>query len=628
MKNLTIGTAGHIDHGKTALVRALTGVDTDRLAEEKRRGISIDLGFAHMDLSSGLRIGFVDVPGHERFVKNMLAGVAGIDMVLFVIAADESIKPQTREHFDICRLLDVRKGILVLTKSDLAEPDILELVKLEAEDFVRGSFLEGAPTVAVSSTTGEGLDQLRAEIRQMAESIPSRNTAGLFRLPIDRSFSMKGFGAVVTGTLAAGSVKTEQEVEVQPSAQRFRVRGIQVHGEGVESAEAGQRTALNLAGADHRHLTRGMVLTVPGLLRPTTRLDCLLYLLPSSKPLKHGAPVHFHAGTAEVEGEIRMLDRLSALAPGESTFLRILLRHPVLLLPGDRFIVRMFSPVVTIGGGRVIDIDVPRRISRPEAFRRMQFLSKAGDAARVSTLVRESACGLSLAGLVVRTGLPLASLETLARRDEFVASGGWLLDRKWFSAASAGLSRVLEDFHRANPLLPGIPKQDLRSRRFPDCPPPLFDELVYFNRALVADGEFVRSATHRITLQENEAEALETMERLFRDAGLAVPATKDVLARSGLDAVRSRRLLQMLLRSGKLVRVGEDLVYHQTALEGLKSLLATHVGERFAVAEFKDWTGISRKYAIPLLEYLDREGVTRRQGDARVVLSAVPTRTA
>ncbi|MCL4854972.1 MAG: SelB C-terminal domain-containing protein, partial [Bryobacteraceae bacterium] len=419
-----------------------------------------------------------------------------------------------------------------------------------------------------------------------------------------------------------------QEVEVQPSGQRFRIRGIQVHGEAVESAAAGQRTALNLAGADHRHLARGMMLTVPGLLRPTTRLDCLLYLLPSAKPLKHGAPVHFHAGTAEVEGEVRMLDRLSALAPGESAFLRILLRDPVLVLPGDRYIVRMFSPVVTIGGGRVIDIDVPRRISRAGAFRRMQSLSSADDATRVSTLVRESACGLSLAELVARTGLPLASLEILARRDEFVAPGGWLVDRDWFNAASAGLSRILEDFHRANPLLPGIPKQDLRGRQLPDCPPPLFDELVRFNKGLVAHGEFVRSATHRITLQENEAEALERMERLFRDAGLTVPATKDVLARSGLDAARSRRLLQMLLRGGKLVRVGEDLVYHQTALEGLKSLLAGHVGERFAVPEFKDWTGISRKYAIPLLEYLDREGVTRREGDTRVILSALPARKA
>ncbi len=307
MKNIIAGTAGHIDHGKTALVRALTGIDTDRLKEEKQRGISIDLGFAHLKLSENLHLAFIDVPGHERFIKNMLAGVGGIDLVLFVIAADESIKPQTREHFDICLLLGIQKGIVVLTKADLVDPDLLELVRLEVDEFVHGSFLEGAPVVAVSATQGTGLDELRGEIARLAGSIEEKDSSRYFRLPIDRAFSMRGFGAVATGTLISGSVRLEQEVELLPSGQRVRVRGIQVHGDSVPQAGAGQRTALNLAGVDVSQLARGMFLVESGRFRTTTQIDCAFQLLPSAKPLKHRAPVHFHSGTAEVEAEFRRL---------------------------------------------------------------------------------------------------------------------------------------------------------------------------------------------------------------------------------------------------------------------------------------------------------------------------------
>ncbi|MGB9606189.1 MAG: selenocysteine-specific translation elongation factor, partial [Bryobacteraceae bacterium] len=351
MKHVIVGTAGHIDHGKTALVKALTGIETDRLEEEKRRGISIELGFAHLDLGPDLRLGFVDVPGHERFVKTMLAGAWGIDLVLLVVAADESIKPQTREHFDICRLLSIRRGLVALTKADLVEADLLELVRLEVEEFVAGSFLEGAPVIPVSAVTGQGLEELKKALAAVGAETPEKDATRHFRLPVDRAFSLRGFGTIVTGTLVSGTVASDEEIEAHPAGWRLRVRSIQVHGQAVERARAGQRTALNIAGAEPAEVSRGTVLTAPGLFRPVTQFDARLELLPSARPLKNRAPVHFHAGTAEIEAEVRLLEGTDALQPGQSCWARILLREPTLLLPGDRFIIRMFSPVVTIGGG-------------------------------------------------------------------------------------------------------------------------------------------------------------------------------------------------------------------------------------------------------------------------------------
>ncbi len=443
MKNIIIGTAGHIDHGKTALVRTLTGIDTDRLKEEKQRGISIDLGFAHLQLSANLRLGFVDVPGHERFIKNMLAGVGGIDLVLFVIAADESIKPQTREHFDICSLLGIRKGIVVLTKADLAGADLVELVRLEVDEFVRGSFLEGAPVVAVSSTTGLGLPELRAEVAKIAESIAERDASQYFRLPIDRAFTMRGFGGVVTGTLVSGSVRLEEEVELHPLGRRVRVRGIQVHGASVKEASAGQRTALNVAGVDVAELRRGMVLAEAGRFRPTTQVDCAFDLLPSAKPLKHRAPVHFHAGTAEVEAEVRRIRGSEPLAPGSREYVRFLLSEPLLLLPGDRFIVRMFSPVVTIGGGVVLDIAAPRRAT----LERLRILETSPQAERLALLVSESRYGLGMPELVARTGWLESDIRKAAAGAGLIvldAPQFWLLDSRWAAAQAGRDSRTSE----------------------------------------------------------------------------------------------------------------------------------------------------------------------------------------
>ena len=623
MRNVIVGTAGHIDHGKTALVRALTGIDTDRLKEEKRRGISIELGFAHLQLSRDLRLGFVDVPGHERFVRTMLAGAAGIDMVLLVVAADESIKPQTREHFDICRLLGVSSGVVALTKADLADEELLELVRLEVREFVRGSFLESAPVVAVSARTGEGLEELKQHLKEVASRVAQKDASRHFRLPVDRSFVMKGFGRVVTGTLVSGAVRVEEEVEIQPLGETVRVRGIQVHGEAASRAVAGQRTALNLAGPAADRVARGMTLTKPGLFQPTQTVEARFHLLAGARPLKHKAPVHFHAGTAEVIAEARLLES-EAVEPGASALVRFLLREPVLLLPADRFIVRMFSPVVTIGGGEVLETAPPPRIRRAEAARRLRALESGSRADRVALLVAEAEYGLGVDSLVGRTGLLPEEIRGAAAESGrvllFEESVPWLVDRDRYAAHAAKVRAALREHHRAHPLKPGMVKEELRSRELPGAPAFYLDAILAREQDLVAEGDTVRLASHKIRLRGDEEEALRKIESAFRRAGLAVPAVKEVLARSGVDQVRARNLLQVLLREGKLVRVGDELVYHETAIRDLLALMARRRGERFKVPEFKEWTGVSRKYAIPLLEYLDRRRITRREGDERVVL--------
>jgi selenocysteine-specific elongation factor len=623
MKHVVAGTAGHIDHGKTALVKALTGIDADRLAEEKRRGITIDLGFAHLDLTPSVRVSFIDVPGHERFVKNMLAGVGGIDLVLLVVAADESVKPQTREHFDICRLLEIPRGIIALTKAGLVDETLLGLVRLEVEELVAGSFLEGAPMVAVDSITGAGLEGLRNELERAAAAVPERQTAGHFRLPIDRVFSVRGFGTVVTGTLISGAVAREQEVEVYPGGRRLRVRGVEVHGAATERAVAGQRTALNLADVESAELARGDVLSEPGIFGAVKRVDCRLDLLRSARPLKHRAPVHFHSGTAEIEAEVRLLGGATLLQPGGTAYARLVLREPALLLPGDRFIIRRFSPVVTIGGGRVVDLGEHAHTRGEDPAARLDVLTLGDAAARIALLVREADYGAGTAGLVARTGMRAGEIAAAAGRANLVAipqPHAWYVDRAWFEAARQRLAKAVREFHAGNPLLAGMPRQDLRNAELPGCPAFLLDALLEGGGEIVAEGELVRERGHRLVLQQDEVEARAAIESAFETAGLATPAWKDVLARSGVEPKRARTLLEMLLREKRLVRVSEELVFHRSAIEELRRMFAARRSQRFEVGAFKEWTGISRKYAIPLLEYLDREHITRREGHDRVVL--------
>ncbi|MFQ5777722.1 MAG: selenocysteine-specific translation elongation factor [Terriglobia bacterium] len=640
MKHVIVGTAGHIDHGKSALVKALTGTDPDRWAEEKRRGITIDLGFAHLDLPAasggedGLRLGFVDVPGHERFVRNMLAGVGGIDLVLLVIAADESIKPQTREHFDICRLLGITCGLTVLSKADLVEPDVLELVRLETEEFLRGSFLEGAPVVAVSSRTGAGLDRLKDALQHLAASVPGRDATDYLRLPIDRAFVMKGFGTVVTGTLVAGSVSKDEEVEVFPARRRLRVRGVQVHGQAMERASAGQRTALNLAGVETGELARGMTLAAPDLFEATDRLEARLKLLPSARPLKEGAQVHFHQGTAEIIAEVRLYDR-KHIEPGSEAYGQLRLRAPALLLPGDRFILRQFSPVITIGGGVILSPQAARRRWNDRA--RLAYLETlaSGNRERIleALIEREPGGTLEEQQLVRRTGWRASELRTAV--ESLVAAGKLrrLASRPLRVAdptRMAELSRrslaTVEAFHRKEPLHEGISKEELKKRVFQHAHDVLFEAVLAElaeRGQLVAAGDTVKRAGRAVTLSREEEHAKQTIEQAFARAGLSVPAVKEVLAKTTVEPTRAQKIINILLREKVLVKVTEELLFHREALARLPELLERYKrtkGERIKVPAFKELAGVTRKYAIPLLEYLDRQRWTRRAGDERVIL--------
>jgi len=634
VKHVIIGTAGHIDHGKSSLVLALTGTDPDRLAEEKRRGITIDLGFAFLQLGD-TRFAFVDVPGHERFVKNMLAGVGGIDLVLLVVAADESIKPQTREHFDICRLLEIPRGLTVITKSDLVDGDTLGLVRLEVEEFLHDSFLEGAAILAASARTGAGLDALRTELQRLAGAIPGKDTTRHFRLPIDRAFAMKGFGTVVTGTLVAGSVTVEDEVELFPARRRVRVRGIQSGGQSVERATAGQRTAINLAGIGLDDVTRGMVLAAPGVFEPTTQLDARVQLLPAARPLKQRARVHFHQGTAERVAEVHLLEG-TQLASGGSAFAQLRLSAPVLVLPGDRFILRQFSPVVTMGGGRVLDALAPRhKLAReaPRILRTLAALEHGSQAEILAALTESDSIGLDLPALVARTGWLEAEVRAVAaeleqeRKLRIVSEQPLVVaSAQSFEAAVRGISEQLDAFHGANPLVEGIPKDDLRERVAPGIRPEVFraalEEATRSGGATVA-GDIVKRAGRAIALSPEEARAREQIEQAFARAGLTVPPVKEVLGKLAVESKRAQKILQLLLREQVLVKVSEDLLFHRDAVARLRAQLADYKkqrGERLPIPVFKELAGISRKYAIPLLEYLDRERVTRRAGDERILL--------
>jgi selenocysteine-specific elongation factor len=632
MKSVIVGTAGHIDHGKTALVKALTGIDADRLEEEKRRGITIDIGFAHLELplSSGesLRLGFVDVPGHERFVRNMLAGVGGIDLVLLVIAADESIKPQTREHFDICRLLSVRHGITVLTKSDLVDRETLDVVRLEVEEFLRDSFLDPArsPLVAVSSQTGAGLDDLRLALVKVVGQVPARDSSALARLPIDRVFTMKGFGTVVTGTLVSGTIRTEDELEVLPEGQQARVRGVQVHGQLAGQAVAGERTALNLSGATKQELARGMVLAPPSTFRSTLRIDVSLALLASAKPLKDRARVHLHAYTAETIATV-VLYGGKQVSPGDTAFVQLRLAEPMLLLPGDCFILRQFSPVVTIGGGTVLDNAPPPKVKKPAQH--ADFLRTLQDESKTAVLRARATArgvqGLAVAEAVASTGWRRQEIESLASRIPEIANVNHnLVARAGLDLARKSLVSVLSAFHQKNPLVAGMSKEELRGR-LPDIAPEvfhwLFAEAVQTSKIEVA-GELVRLPGKGVVMKDEEAESKKIIESAFASAGLKVPALKDVLAGLKVDSARGQKIVTLLLRDKVLVKISEDLVFHRDALRDLCLRMSVErvKSPNLDVARFKDLTGVSRKYAIPLLEYLDREHVTRRVGDERVIL--------
>jgi selenocysteine-specific elongation factor len=630
-KSIIVGTAGHIDHGKSALVEALTGTHPDRLAEEKRRGITIDLGFAFLE-DAGIRFGFIDVPGHERFVSNMLAGASGLDLVLLVIAADESIKPQTREHFEICRLLGINRGVVALTKSDLVDADTAELARLEIDDYLRGTFLEKAPIIAVSAKTGAGLDDLRRELRSAATQAIGKDASRPFRLPIDRAFAIKGFGAVVTGTLISGSVGADDHVELFPSRQMLRVRGVQSGGKSSTRATAGQRTAVNLAGIEHTALKRGMALAAPNRFLASTRIDVRLQLLRSAMPLKHRARVHFHANTSETIAEVH-LHSARELAPGETALAHLRLADEILLLPGDRFITRQFSPVTTIGGGVILDA-LARRPSAKDPRRTafLETLERGDNTDTLAAMIDRSRTGITQTEIAARTGWLDAEIRSAAQklittnRAKTVADPLLLVSSALYEDTRKKILTRVEQFQRANPLSPGITREDLRASLGRIVRPDTFrTALAELSAAKKIDvqGENVKPPGAAIRLDTDEASTKSQIETAFAEAGLTVPAVKEVLAKVPVDAKRADQILHLLLRDKILLRISPELVFHRDALAHLKTRLASYKkekGDRISVPAFKDLTGVTRKYAIPLLEFLDRERVTRRSGDERVIL--------
>jgi selenocysteine-specific elongation factor len=638
MKSIVIGTAGHIDHGKSALVRALTGTDPDRLKEEQARGITIDLGFAHLQ-TEGVNLAFVDVPGHERFVKNMLAGAGGIDLVMLIVAADESVMPQTREHFQICRLLRVPAGVIALTKSDLVDRETRELARLETRELVAGSFLSGAPIIAVSSKTGEGLAELRHALVTLARTSRQRGLDGPARLPIDRVFSVKGFGTVVTGTLVSGVVNQDDVLQVLPRGAAVKVRGLQVHGRKELRAEAGHRLAVNLGGVEIADLGRGDTLATPGAFEVTRRVDAALDLIPEAAALRHGARVRFHQGTTELLGRVaigaprRAEGTAAEIPPGRSAYVRIRLEAPAVLTRGDRFIVRAYSPPVTIGGGTVLDPLPPRSAIRTAAARaRFQMLDPEGDPASdadkaVFAFIEErGAAGVSRASLGTRGGLSgdaaTRVVERLTSNRRTTKVGDLLVSSALLEELSAQLLSALRAHHGAQPLSDGMPREEARERIFGRAAPAVFEHVVEdlaSQRRIVATDRLAL-ASHRVSLSPEETRASETIEQLFRNAGLAPPDEMTVVAAAKVPAAVVDRVARLLVRQKRLVKI-DTLLFHADALAQLKADVRGMKGRSGVdVPAFKERYGITRKYAIPLLEYLDRERVTRRVGNSRVVL--------
>jgi selenocysteine-specific elongation factor len=636
MKSIIVGTAGHIDHGKTALVRALTGVDADRLPEEKRRGITIDIGFADLDLGE-VRIGFVDVPGHERFVKNMLAGAHGIDLVALVIAADESVMPQTREHFDICRLLGVSRGVVVLTKKDMVDAELLDLARAEAEELVKGSFLEAAPIVAISSRTGEGIDELKNALRDSALQLDPRSQDFVARLPIDRAFTMKGFGAVVTGTLIAGEIHEGDEMDLLPLSARVRVRGVQVHGSSVRRASAGQRTAINLGGVEASALERGMILATPGRLRSTQVVDVAVRLLDSApRPLRSRQRVRVHLGAAEVLARVRVFESNGEIVAGGRGYAQFRFEAPVVGVLGDRFIVRAYSPQVTIGGGLILDPFATRHRVRDVAALQtaLDNLSHSDNGSRVAQfVVNAGIAGLRQQDIAARTAWRDEVIATAIKRaidaGAILRIEDTLVSRGAFEIFEQQLAAEVAAHHKREPLARGLSKEILRERFCAGVAPDSFRAMLAELEArgsVVVEKEVVRLREHTRELSDEDARRRDLLEKKFREGGVAPPALAEAFSSAGLDASEqhARKILQLLIDSGALVKVHGEMFFHRGALDELTKKLRAHA-EKTAdraidVGAFKDLAGISRKYAIPLLEHFDRQRITRREGERRVIL--------
>jgi selenocysteine-specific elongation factor len=632
LKQIILGTAGHIDHGKTSLVKAVTGIDTDRLKEEKERGITIELGFAHLDLPSGQHLGVVDVPGHEKFVKNMVAGATGIDIVAMVIAADEGVMPQTREHMEICTLLGVRHGLVALTKVDLVDEEMLELAQEDVREFTRGSFLENAPVIPVSAATGQGLPEFVRVLDELSRQVEVRPPSSLFRLPVDRVFTMKGFGTVITGTLVSGKVQVGDPIMVYPSGITSKVRGIQVHNQSVQAAEAGMRTAVNFQGLDKEAVKRGEVLSSPNALKSSYMVDVQFhYLASGAKPMKNRTRMRFHTGTSEVLGNLILLEN-EELKPGETTVAQLRLDTPVAIVKGDHYVVRSYSPIRTVGGGQVLN-PIPPKHKRFNAavIQGLRSILSSDPEALVGRHIEASGpAGASFTDLRLMTNLTDKQLETtlqgmmsartIIQVDKETRS---YVHKQSFDALVKEAAEHLRGYHKAFPLKSGMLKEELKSKFPADTDVKLFNLVLnqmIKDNVIVQEEKTVRLAAHKVSLAGDEATLRRQMLKIYRDSGLQPPFFRDVAELLKAEPGQAKDVLNLLIEEGLIVRTKDDLFFHAEAIADLKQRMVKffEAHAEMTPAHFKDMTGgASRKFLIPLLEYFDSRNLTLRVGDVR-----------
>ncbi len=632
MKQIILGTAGHIDHGKTSLIKAVTGTDTDRLKEEKLRGITIELGFAALDLPSGQHVGIVDVPGHEKFVKNMVAGASGIDIVVMVIAADEGVMPQTREHMEICSLLGIRHGFVAMTKIDMIDdPEWLELAMDDIQQFTIGSFLEDAPVVAVSSVKKQGLDDFVQTLDRLCRDVAERTSSGLFRLPVDRVFSMKGFGTVITGTLISGQVSVGDNITIYPSGVTSKVRGLQVHNQSVQTARAGMRTAINFQGLEKADIQRGEIIAHPGALKPSFMIDVdFKYLKSNRKALKSRTRVRFHSGTSEIMGNIILLDR-DELSPGDSAIVQIRLDTPVALIRDDRYVIRSYSPVRTIGGGRIVNpLPAKHKRFRDDINARLNALAHDPPDQTIAThLLLNGYRGVSFDEFKILTNQPQKKLDKilgdLLSRREIV-----LLDKdsrvfvhqETVAGLIAQIQQALTIYHQRKPLKGGMPREELKSKFPRILNARLFtlalNQMIKANQ-VVAEKELVRLAGHKVSLGIDQSTLRHKLRETYQAAGLTPPYLKDMADRFDTDSGQVKDVMMLLVEAGNMVKIKEDLFFDARAVADLQQKVVDFLKQNqdMSTPQFKAIADVSRKYLIPLIEYFDSQHVTIRIGDIR-----------
>lgn len=624
MRHIILGTAGHIDHGKSSLVKALTGIDPDRLKEEKERGITIDIGFADLVYpDSDLIVGIVDVPGHERLVRNMLAGAGGIDMVVMVIAADEGIMPQSREHLAICNLLNIQSGLIAITKSDLVEKDWLELVKEEVRKFVEGTFLEGATIIPVSSRTGENIDTLKNEIRELALRIKPKTSDGLFRLPIDRVFTLKGFGTVVTGTAISGKVSIDDTVEILPCNIKTKVRGLHSHGRSITTASAGQRVAINLQSVEKADLKRGDVAVTPSSFFQTKTINAHIELLENVPSVKSKSLVHFYSGTSETTARIILFEK-DELKAQENCYCQLRLHDPVIVMSGDRYIIRRFSPLETLGGGVILDTSPSKRKIK-DGIDDIEKLHLGSLEKKISIKIEQAGMkGISLGALRGWINQELSVINStligLSSKGEVIQLDDLLLHVTSFRLLHNNIIRILADFHRKNPIKPGLPKEEARAHL--DINPKLFNFILANSEQVSVEKDLIRLKDFKVALTNSEEEFKSGIMALLNRNRFQPPMKEELCSELKIDQKRMSDILNLMIKGGNVIRISESLYISNDAYENIILLLKTFFSgkKELTVAEFRDLLNTSRKYALPFLEYLDSKRITVRTGDVRKFL--------